>query len=301
MEIEAANDEVDLSLQDKLRHFVKNNVGGFDWDVFCYHRSTSTMDLASRYLRDINKVRSRDNRAATVRPAVFFSSVQTNGHGREGREWQSQEGGIYCTFLFTEDEVSKSIFQRSINGLSLAVGLSIVETLSTFGVSSGLKWPNDVLVKTASTQDFKKIAGVLVDSVFRGSDVRSISVGIGLNVNQSCFPPEIGASSASMVLDNELDFEKVCFSLITNVEKMWREFANSGLAGFLELLNQLHLLNDRLVTVEDLNGVKDNRSESDFYQARILRISDDASLVVEEQGAKQPRKLFNARIHLNTE
>ena len=47
---------------------------------------------------------------------------------------------------------------QSISGLSLAVGLAVIETLQAYKIDGlGVKWPNDIYVNR------KKIAGVLIE------------------------------------------------------------------------------------------------------------------------------------------
>jgi BirA family biotin operon repressor/biotin-[acetyl-CoA-carboxylase] ligase len=67
---------------------------------------------------------------------------------------------------------------RQLEGLSLVVGLAVLQALRNFGVqSTGLKWPNDVLVGN------KKIAGILLELVGDPADVCHVVLGIGINVN----------------------------------------------------------------------------------------------------------------------
>jgi BirA family biotin operon repressor/biotin-[acetyl-CoA-carboxylase] ligase len=67
---------------------------------------------------------------------------------------------------------------RQLEGLSLVVGLAVLQALRNFGVpGAGLKWPNDVLVGN------KKIAGILLELVGDPADVCHVVLGIGVNVN----------------------------------------------------------------------------------------------------------------------
>ena len=51
-----------------------------------------------------------------------------------------------------------------------------------------IKWPNDIYVGTPSEQHYRKICGILVTNQLSGSHIATSICGIGLNVNQTCFP-----------------------------------------------------------------------------------------------------------------
>jgi len=105
---------------------------------------------------------------------VAVADRQKKGKGRKGRRWESQEGGLYFSFVLSEEDFSDLL------QIPLVVGLGVSETLNREGVGTVLKWPNDVFAKG------KKIAGVLAERT--GGRV---IVGVGLNVNQKSFGEEI--------------------------------------------------------------------------------------------------------------
>ena len=104
---------------------------------------------------------------------VVWAKEQLKGRGRRKRAWHSPVGGLYFS-LFLEN--LKGV--KSPQLISLASGLAIRETLiRVASVSCDLKWPNDVLY-----QD-KKLCGILSEAASCGSDVHSVVVGVGINVN----------------------------------------------------------------------------------------------------------------------
>ena len=54
----------------------------------------------------------------------------------------------------------------------------------SFGLAPRIKWPNDVLIAG------RKVAGILVESVWNGEAVDSSVIGIGLNVSREAVPPQ---------------------------------------------------------------------------------------------------------------
>jgi len=107
-------------------------------------------------------------------PFLVLAERQLAGRGRRGRKWVSPfaENLYYSLVLRIEGGM------RQLEGLSLVVGLAVMQTLRSAGVSNvGLKWPNDVLVGN------KKIAGILLELVGDPADVCHVVLGIGINVN----------------------------------------------------------------------------------------------------------------------
>ncbi|MFJ2715295.1 bifunctional biotin--[acetyl-CoA-carboxylase] ligase/biotin operon repressor BirA [Pseudomonas sp. NPDC087346] len=110
------------------------------------------------------------------RPAPFLvlAERQVAGRGRRGRKWVSPFAeNLYYSLVLRIDGG-----MRQLEGLSLVVGLAVMQTLRKLGVpAAGLKWPNDVLVGS------KKVAGILLELVGDPADVCHVVLGIGINVN----------------------------------------------------------------------------------------------------------------------
>lgn len=138
-------------------------------------------------------------------PFYVLAERQTSGRGRRGRSWVSPFGeNIYYSLVLRIDGG-----MRQLEGMSLAVGLALLQVVRDFGVSSaGLKWPNDVLVGE------RKLAGILLELSGDPADVCHVVIGIGLNVNM--LAAEVGAigqpwTSMRMELGRQLDRnELVC-------------------------------------------------------------------------------------------
>lgn len=117
---------------------------------------------------------------------VFVARSQTRGRGRRGRPWTTTPG----------DSIALSVVVRPRHPvhpalLTLLGGLSVLDVAHRAGVEEArLKWPNDLLARGA------KLAGVLVES--RGFEPTRpcFVLGIGFNVRQREFPPELRAERA---------------------------------------------------------------------------------------------------------
>ncbi|OIN50261.1 biotin--[acetyl-CoA-carboxylase] ligase [Pseudomonas azotoformans] len=112
--------------------------------------------------------------AGCAAPFLVLAEQQTAGRGRRGRKWVSPfaQNVYYSLVLRIEAGL------RQLEGLSLVVGLAVMQALRESGVHGAtLKWPNDVLVGQ------KKIAGILLELVGDPADICHVVLGIGINVN----------------------------------------------------------------------------------------------------------------------
>ena len=64
----------------------------------------------------------------------------------------------------------------------------------TTGFQADLRWPNDLLGVQG------KLGGVLTEMQAEATRVRFVVIGIGINVHQQEFPPELGATSLALEL-----------------------------------------------------------------------------------------------------
>ena len=102
---------------------------------------------------------------------------QRSGRGRRGRSWISSLGGSLTFSLLWR-------FERGaghLGGLSLAVGEAIARVLVQRGVTRAqVKWPNDIVC------DFRKLAGILVETSgeMQGPSVAVIGVGVNYRLDE---------------------------------------------------------------------------------------------------------------------
>lgn len=125
-------------------------------------------------------------------PFLVLAERQTAGRGRRGRKWVSPfaENLYYSLVLRVEGGA------RQLEGLSLVVGLAVMQALREAGVAEvGLKWPNDLLVAG------RKIAGILLELVGDPADVCHVVVGIGINVNMQTMDEGIDQPWTSMRIE----------------------------------------------------------------------------------------------------
>ena len=107
---------------------------------------------------------------------VCIAEQQTGGRGRRGRAWVSPFGTNM--YLSVVREFSSGVV--ALEGLSLVVGLSLVQALKECGACGlSLKWPNDVLCEG------RKLAGILLEMTGDVTGNCQVIIGIGLNINSA--------------------------------------------------------------------------------------------------------------------
>lgn len=158
-----------------------------NWPVLVFDSIDSTNAEALRAIQN-----------GQAAPFLVIAERQTAGRGRRGRKWASPfaENVYYSLVLRIEGGM------RQLEGLSLVVGLAVMQALRELGVpAAGLKWPNDVLVGQ------KKIAGILLELVGDPADVCHVVLGVGINVNMQ-MTDEVDQQWTSMRLETGKVFDR---------------------------------------------------------------------------------------------
>lgn len=166
-----------VSLQARLREAAPR-LGPFAGRVHHRPRVASTNDVAAM-LAD----------QGAPHGTVVVAEEQTAGRGRHGNRWSSPPGaGLYLSVLLRTD---------SPPVLTLAAGVAVAEALAgSAGLDASLEWPNDVVVEAAGRR--RKVAGILAEASTVGDRVDRVVVGIGINLRDGAWPPEVATRAGSV-------------------------------------------------------------------------------------------------------
>jgi BirA family transcriptional regulator, biotin operon repressor / biotin---[acetyl-CoA-carboxylase] ligase len=120
---------------------------------------------------------------------VVVADMQRAGRGRLGRQWFSPPGaGLYVS-------VVRRPASHEWTLMTLAAGVAAARAvLAATGLPVERKWPNDVVIG----RPWRKLGGVLCESLSAGGDADAVVVGIGLNVRTTTLPPELASSATSI-------------------------------------------------------------------------------------------------------
>lgn len=122
---------------------------------------------------------------------VVTADRQTRGAGRMGRSFESPAGeGVYLSMILEPD-----CGPRALSLLTSFAGLAVCRAIQEeCGLSPRIKWPNDIILEG------KKVCGILTKLVTDGENnrVTHAVVGIGINVGQREFGPELREKAISL-------------------------------------------------------------------------------------------------------
>lgn len=155
-------------------------------------------------------------RAGAPHGSVYFANEQLAGRGRGDHTWHSAAGqGLYASVL-----LRLRIPASRLPLLSLAAGLAVAEAIrAVSGLNVDLRWPNDLLIGP------RKAGGILVESNSeansKSSPVPFAVVGVGINVHQRNFAPDLSTPATSLDLESgrRISREPLLVSLLESLQR----------------------------------------------------------------------------------
>jgi BirA family biotin operon repressor/biotin-[acetyl-CoA-carboxylase] ligase len=137
------------------------------------------------------------------------------------------------------------------------------------GISSLLKWPNDVVVQS------RKIAGILAEASYEGSKLNRLIVGLGVNANikTTLFPKELreSATSINRELGREIDRILLTRKILEEMDNAYRKFESGEATELLREVKGLCSTLGRMVEVTTVEGK---------FRGEALDIGEDGQLII---------------------
>ncbi|ANF88602.1 bifunctional biotin--[acetyl-CoA-carboxylase] ligase/biotin operon repressor BirA [Pseudomonas sp. M5A4_2d] len=219
---------------------IEANAASLVWPVYISDSIDSTNAEALRLVG-----------AGCTAPFLVLAEQQTAGRGRRGRKWVSPFAqNVYYSLVLRIDGGL-----RQLEGLSLVVGLAVMQCLRELGVKgAALKWPNDVLV------GHKKIAGILLELVGDPADICHVVLGIGINVNmQKAAEVDQQWTSAQLETGSTVDRNDLVARLGLQLQSYLQRHKAFGFTALQEEWEQNHLWQGRAVSliagVNQIDGI----------------------------------------------
>ena len=238
------------------------------------------------------------SRAETLHGTVLFAEHQSAGRGRFSRSFYSPRGaGLYFSLIFCPSIPAKTEREVPSSALYTAISAVIIcRCLKALGFAPQIKWVNDIYLNG------KKICGILSEGIIdmETSSVQAVIIGIGLNVKESNFPPELknkagslfteAGSSFSEAEDLPLNRNVLASSIISSlIEALYGLHSQENL---MEEYKSLSLLTGKKVRVLPFAGTP--------YQVLVLGISDLGHLIIETDDGKK-NELISGEVSLELE
>ena len=117
--------------------------------------------------------------------SVVAAREQTAGRGQGAHTWFSRPGSGLTFSLLLRFPGSSAIRATELLLITELTTLALRDYLLSREIEARIKWPNDIWVGE------RKICGILIENILDGEFIRESIVGIGLNVNETCWPEEL--------------------------------------------------------------------------------------------------------------
>ena len=204
-------------------------------------------------------------RSGAPHGTVFFADEQTAGRGRGDHTWLSAAGqGLYVTVL-----LRPALPSARLPLLPLAAGLAAVEAIrQASGLTSDLRWPNDLLI------DERKTGGILSEAQTDSGLVSYAAIGIGINVHQGQFASGLATPATSLDLETggAISRQHLLIALLESLERETRVLAGPDAASIPQRAEQASTwMHGRRVEVhgpQACTGVTEGLDENGFLLVR---------------------------------
>jgi BirA family transcriptional regulator, biotin operon repressor / biotin---[acetyl-CoA-carboxylase] ligase len=201
---------------------------------------------------------------------VVIADQQAAGRGRRGRLWQAPPR----TSLLASILVRSRLPQALLATLSPTTAVATAEALRRVApLSPRLKWPNDVLVGG------RKIAGILLESRSVASAEPVLVIGVGVNLGQREFPPELAGRATSVALEagRPVDRDTLLAALLEEFDAWRARLEGEGFGPVRERWKSLSDTIGRRVTVD---GVSGTATDLDADGALLIDAGDGVRRVI---------------------
>jgi len=112
--------------------------------------------------------------------SLVVADEQTAGRGRRGRKWHTPPGTALAFSLILRPSAEE---RKNLSRITALGALALADALRARGLAAQIKWPNDLLFER------RKLAGLLVESVWTGESLDAAVLGMGVNVLSGSVPP----------------------------------------------------------------------------------------------------------------
>lgn len=210
---------------------------------------------------------SNDTAAALIRSGagsgtIVLAEEQTKGRGRGGNQWVCPSGQGLLFSIVLEPDLDRSHWSR----LALAAGVALAEVLDKAGLTTEIKWPNDIWING------KKCAGVLVEGC-----EDCVIIGIGVNVSVSDFPIGFNATSVWKESGYQIEREVLLADLVQPIIA-WGSRCDADFESVVDAVNRRCAMRGEMIQLRQ-NGVS--------LSGIMAGVNKDGYLMLENDGKVQ--------------
>lgn len=194
--------------------------------------------------------------------SLVIADEQTAGRGRLDRKWFTPRGTALAFSLILRPTAAEEPHLTRVVGLA---ALAVADALRTRGLTPLIKWPNDILLNG------RKVAGILIESVWSGDQVDCLVIGIGLNVLKEAVPSEerllFPATSLEDSLGPDIERERLLHDVLAGIVALRPHIGSDS---FIASWDQALAFRGEEVEIEQADGTR--------VIGRLLELEPDGSL-----------------------
>lgn len=201
---------------------------------------------------------------------AIFAHEQLAGKGQRGKSWVTEKEANIILSLVIKPQPLHLAQQFQ---LSAAVAVAMREFFVKYaGDDSKIKWPNDLY-----WQD-RKAGGVLIENIVGGNQSGGARewtsiVGIGININQTSFSPEIkNPVSLKQITGKRYDPVELAKELCLVFDKCFKELIENGFE---------NIYNDYLANLYKRRTTAKLKKDTRVFDATIESVSPTGKLVTQ--------------------
>ena len=217
-----------------------------------------SIDSTNKYaLRNIENLQDR---------TLIVAGQQTNGKGRNNKDWHSPKTNLYVSYLIKPKK--QILLQTSwIGGLAVLKSLKSVSGLNDLWI----KWPNDIFFNN------KKICGVLCESKsFLSEDKTSSGIVIGMGINVNCTNIDLinipkPCTSIFIETGKTSNIQELYKLLHENLNNYYTDIIDSGIETLYKEWKTENKLIGKNIILET--------SSSDVQELKVLDINQDGAII----------------------
>lgn len=207
--------------------------------------------------------------------SVAIARRQNAGRGRLERKWFSPpRGGLWLSLL-----LKPPLPPERAQLITLTAAVSVAEAIRDQGLECYIKWPNDIL-----SADRRKLVGIRCEMRSDMDTVSWLVAGIGVNVNNRDFPPELQSVAACLCQLNggrELDISAVAAALLDRMGQNYDLLTTDGFP----------LIRDKWMSLALAIGEEASVSGPQGKETGVVRGLDDEGYLLLEQNGRLNRVL----------
>lgn len=199
---------------------------------------------------------------------IVLAEEQSGGRGRLSRVWYSPFAkGIWFSLI-----LRPSFMPMEASKMTLLAAVALTKAFHKVGlIESGIKWPNDILVKG------RKIVGILTELSASMEHINYVVMGIGINTGlaKRDLPKDLKKISTSFLIENVPVSRQVLFQEVLLQMEQYYELACTS--GFDKVLDEWKILSVTLG--QDVEVTMPDR----VFTGKAIDLNDSGHLLVETE------------------